>query len=139
MNNKNKLAFEKSEYLLQHSTNPVNWYPWSEEVFQLSKKLNKPIFLSIGYSSCHWCHVMEKESFQDKFTADILNKNFISVKVDREERPDIDSLYMAAVQMIAGNGGWPATLFLNEKGIPFFAGTYFPAKANSHYPSFTEV
>ena len=139
MNKKNKLAFEKSEYLLQHSTNPVNWYPWSEEIFRLSKNLNKPIFLSIGYSSCHWCHVMERESFEDKFTADILNKNFISVKVDREERPDIDSLYMAAVQMISGSGGWPATLFLNENGIPFFAGTYFPPKANSHYPSFTEV
>ena len=139
MNNKNKLAFEKSEYLLQHSTNPVNWYPWSDEIFRLSKNLNKPIFLSIGYSSCHWCHVMERESFEDKFTADILNKNFISVKVDREERPDIDSLYMAAVQMISGSGGWPATLFLNENGIPFFAGTYFPPKANSHYPSFTEV
>ena len=114
----NYLSNETSEYLIQHSNNPVNWYPWGEEAFEKAQKEDKPIFLSIGYSSCHWCHVMEKESFEDLETAEILNKNFVSIKVDREERPDIDSVYMAAIQMINGNGGWPASIFMNNKGIP---------------------
>ena len=110
----NYLSNETSEYLIQHSNNPVNWYPWGEEAFEKAQKEDKPIFLSIGYSSCHWCHVMEKESFEDLETAEILNKNFVSIKVDREERPDIDSVYMAAIQMINGNGGWPASIFMNN-------------------------
>ena len=114
----NRLINEKSPYLLQHAHNPVDWYPWGEEAFEKAQKEDKPIFLSIGYSSCHWCHVMEKESFEDLETAEILNKNFVSIKVDREERPDIDSVYMAAIQMINGNGGWPASIFMNNKGIP---------------------
>ena len=106
----NKLSNEKSEYLIQHSNNPVNWFPWGKEAFDKAKSEDKPIFLSIGYSSCHWCHVMEKESFEDIETAKILNQNFVSIKVDREERPDIDSIYMASIQMISGGGGWPASI-----------------------------
>ena len=135
----NNLVGQKSEYLLQHSTNPVNWYHWSEKAFDKAKTEDKPIFLSIGYSSCHWCHVMEKESFEDLETAEILNKNFISIKVDREERPDIDSVYMAAIQMINGSGGWPASIFMNYKGAPFFAGTYFPKFDHNNIPAFKSV
>ncbi|MFA3783799.1 thioredoxin domain-containing protein [Melioribacteraceae bacterium 4301-Me] len=122
----NKLINEKSPYLLQHAYNPVNWFPWSSEAFEIAEKENKPIFLSIGYSTCHWCHVMEKESFEDEEIADILNKNFISVKVDREERPDIDNIYMTVCQMITGSGGWPLSIFMTSDKKPFFAGTYFP-------------
>ena len=132
----NYLSNETSEYLIQHSNNPVNWYPWGEEAFEKAQKEDKPIFLSIGYSSCHWCHVMERESFEDLETAEILNKNFVSIKVDREERPDIDSVYMAAIQMINGNGGWPASIFMNNKGIPFYAGTYFPKFDRNNMPAF---
>ncbi len=135
----NKLSKEKSEYLLQHSSNPVDWYPWGSEAFQKAKKEDKPIFLSIGYSSCHWCHVMEKESFEDEETANILNKNFISIKVDREERPDIDSIYMASIQMISGGGGWPASIFMNSEGVPFYAGTYFPKFDKHNLPAFKSV
>ena len=135
----NYLSNETSEYLIQHSNNPVNWYPWGEEAFEKAQKEDKPIFLSIGYSSCHWCHVMEKESFEDLETAEILNKNFVSIKVDREERPDIDSVYMAAIQMINGNGGWPASIFMNNKGIPFYAGTYFPKFDRNNMPAFKSV
>ncbi|MDG2101912.1 MAG: thioredoxin domain-containing protein [Dehalococcoidia bacterium] len=135
----NNLVGQKSEYLLQHSNNPVNWYPWGKKAFDKAKGEDKPIFLSIGYSSCHWCHVMEKESFEDLETAEILNKNFISIKVDREERPDIDSVYMAAIQMINGNGGWPASIFMNYKGAPFFAGTYFPKFDHNNIPAFKSV
>ena len=135
----NKLSKEKSEYLLQHSSNPVDWYPWGSEAFQKAKKEDKPIFLSIGYSSCHWCHVMEKESFEDEETAKILNKNFISIKVDREERPDIDSIYMASIQMISGGGGWPASIFMNSEGVPFYAGTYFPKFDKHNLPAFKSV
>ncbi|MAU24370.1 MAG: hypothetical protein CL706_03025 [Chloroflexi bacterium] len=135
----NKLSKEKSEYLLQHSSNPVDWYPWGSEAFQKAKKEDKPIFLSIGYSSCHWCHVMEKESFEDEDTANILNKNFISIKVDREERPDIDSIYMASIQMISGGGGWPASIFMNSEGVPFYAGTYFPKFDKHNLPAFKSV
>lgn len=128
MNHKytNELINEKSPYLLQHAHNPVNWYPWCNAAFSKAKNENKPIFLSIGYSTCHWCHVMEKESFEDIQIANMLNDNFISIKVDREERPDIDSIYMSACQTLTGSGGWPLTLFLDHYQRPFFAGTYFP-------------
>ncbi len=122
----NHLINEKSPYLLQHAENPVNWYPWCDEAFERAKKENKPIFLSIGYSTCHWCHVMEKESFQDEEVAEILNENFISIKVDREERPDIDSIYMNICQAMTGHGGWPLTIIMTPDKKPFFAGTYIP-------------
>ncbi len=124
----NRLIHEKSPYLLQHAHNPVDWYPWGEEAFQRAVDEDKPIFLSVGYSSCHWCHVMEKESFEDPRIADILNRNFICIKVDREERPDIDDIYMTAVQLLAGRGGWPMSVFLTPEGEPFFAGTYYPSE-----------
>lgn len=122
----NRLINEKSPYLLQHAHNPVDWYPWCEEAFDKAKKEDKPIFLSIGYSTCHWCHVMERESFEDEQVARILNNNFISVKVDREERPDVDSVYMTVCQMMTGAGGWPLTIIMTPDKKPFFAGTYFP-------------
>ncbi|KJR48871.1 Thymidylate kinase [Desulfosporosinus sp. I2] len=122
----NKLLDEKSPYLLQHAYNPVNWYPWNEEAFAKSKRENKPIFLSIGYSTCHWCHVMERESFEDEEVAALLNRYFISIKVDREERPDVDHLYMAFCQALTGSGGWPLTIMMTPQKKPFFAGTYFP-------------
>ncbi len=124
----NRLIKEKSPYLLQHAHNPVDWYPWEEEVFKKAEKENKPIFLSIGYSSCHWCHVMEKESFSNSEIAEILNKYFVSIKVDREERPDIDNIFMNAVITMMGSGGWPLTVFLTHDKQPFFGGTYFPAE-----------
>ena len=124
----NRLVFEKSPYLLQHAGNPVNWYPWGEEAFQRARKENKPIFLSIGYTTCHWCHVMERESFEDEEVAALLNKYFVSVKVDREERPDIDHVYMTVTQAMTGGGGWPMTVVLTPDRKPFFAGTYFPKK-----------
>ena len=112
---KNKLAKENSPYLLQHSTNPVDWYPWCEEAFQVAKDKDFPIFLSIGYSTCHWCHVMEKESFESEEVAKILNKDFISIKVDREQRPDLDSIYMAVCQMMTKRGGWPLKIIMNTE------------------------
>ncbi len=122
----NRLIHEKSPYLLQHAHNPVNWYPWGEEAFQKAKNEGKPVFLSIGYSTCHWCHVMAHESFEDKEVAEILNQNYISIKVDKEERPDIDSIYMAVCQAFTGSGGWPTSIFMTWEQKPFFAGTYFP-------------
>lgn len=122
----NKLANEKSPYLLQHAHNPVDWFPWGEEAFEKAKKEDKPIFLSIGYSTCHWCHVMERESFEDEEVADVLNNNFISIKVDREERPDIDHIYMTVCQAMTGHGGWPLTVLMTPEKKPFYAGTYFP-------------
>ncbi|NPA52531.1 MAG: thioredoxin domain-containing protein [Aquificae bacterium] len=122
----NRLIHEKSPYLHQHAYNPVNWYPWSQEAFQKAKKENKPIFLSIGYSTCHWCHVMEKESFEDEEIAKILNEHYIPIKVDREERPDIDSIYMKVCMLVTGQGGWPLTIIMTPDKKPFFAGTYFP-------------
>ncbi|KNF07688.1 thioredoxin domain protein [Gottschalkia purinilytica] len=122
----NRLISEKSPYLLQHAYNPVNWYSWSEEAFQKAKEEDKPIFLSIGYSTCHWCHVMERESFEDEEVADVLNKYFIAIKVDREERPDIDSIYMNFCQAITGSGGWPLTIIMTPDKKLFYAGTYFP-------------
>ncbi len=135
----NRLINEKSPYLLQHATNPVDWYPWGEEAFNKALKEDKPVFLSIGYSTCHWCHVMEKESFEDSVVAEILNKNFISIKVDREERPDIDSIYMAVCQMIAGSGGWPLTVVLKPDKKPFFAGTYFPKESRHGRMGFIDL
>ena len=126
MTKPNKLINEQSPYLLQHAYNPVNWYPWSEAAFAKAEAEGKPIFLSIGYSTCHWCHVMEKESFEDEEVAKLMNEVFISIKVDREERPDIDGIYMTVCQMLTGNGGWPLTIVMTPDKKPFFAGTYFP-------------
>ena len=125
----NKLISEKSPYLLQHAYNPVSWYSWCNEAFEIAKKENKPIFLSIGYSTCHWCHVMEHESFEDKDVAKLLNENFISIKVDREERADLDNIYMTVCQMLTGSGGWPLTIIMTPDKKPFFAGTYFPKES----------
>lgn len=122
----NRLKQEKSPYLMQHGENPVDWYPWCEEAFQKAAREDKPIFLSIGYSTCHWCHVMAHESFEDPEVADLLNQEFISIKVDREERPDIDAVYMSVCQTMTGSGGWPLTIFMTPEQKPFFAGTYFP-------------
>ena len=122
----NKLTNTLSPYLHQHQENPVNWYPWSDEAFELAKKENKPIFLSIGYATCHWCHVMAHESFEDEEVAALLNDGFINIKVDREERPDIDQLYMTVCQLLTGSGGWPLTVVMTPEKRPFFAGTYFP-------------
>jgi uncharacterized protein YyaL (SSP411 family) len=122
----NRLINEKSPYLLQHAYNPVDWYPWCDEAFEKAKIEDKPIFLSIGYSTCHWCHVMEKESFEDEEVAKILNENFIPIKVDREERPDIDTVYMTICQAMTGHGGWPLTIIMTPDKKPFFAGTYIP-------------
>ncbi len=122
----NRLAKETSPYLLQHKDNPVDWYPWCKEAFERAAKEDKPIFLSIGYSACHWCHVLAHESFEDEEIAELLNKHFISIKVDKEERPDIDSVYMTVCQAFTGSGGWPTSIFMNSDGKPFFAGTYFP-------------
>ena len=135
----NQLKNQTSPYLLQHKDNPVNWYPWCDEAFEKAKKENKPIFLSIGYSTCHWCHVMAHESFEDKKTADILNSNFISIKVDREERPDIDSVYMSVCQTFTGSGGWPMSIFMTWDKKPFFAGTYFPLHSRYGMPSFNDL
>lgn len=126
----NRLAKETSPYLLQHAENPVDWYPWGDEAFEKAARENKPMFLSVGYATCYWCHVMAKESFADPGIASILNRHFVPVKVDREERPDIDQLYMRAYQRMSGGaGGWPLSLFLTPEGRPFFGGTYFPKNA----------
>ncbi|UCC33846.1 MAG: thioredoxin domain-containing protein, partial [Candidatus Bathyarchaeota archaeon] len=122
----NRLADEKSPYLLQHARNPVDWYPWSEEAFMKAEKEDKPVFLSIGYSTCHWCHVMERESFEDNEVAEILNEHFVSIKVDREERPDVDKIYMKTCALMTGSGGWPLTIVMTPQKQPFFAGTYLP-------------
>ena len=122
----NRLANEQSPYLLQHANNPVDWYPWGKEAFNRAKELDRPIFLSIGYSTCHWCHVMEHESFEDDSVAKLLNENFISIKVDREELPEIDHLYMSVCQAMTGSGGWPLNIVMTPEKEPFFAGTYFP-------------
>jgi uncharacterized protein YyaL (SSP411 family) len=135
----NRLAHETSPYLLQHSHNPVDWYPWGEEAFGRARDEDKPVFLSIGYSACHWCHVMERESFENEAIAAILNERFVSIKVDREERPDVDSIYMQAVQMMTGHGGWPMSMFLTPDGRPFYAGTYFPPDDRHGMPGFRRV
>ena len=135
----NRLANETSPYLLQHANNPVDWYPWGEEALQRSKNEDKPILLSIGYSACHWCHVMERESFEDEATASLMNEYFVSIKVDREERPDLDAVYMEAVQMLTGSGGWPMTVFLTPEGKPFYGGTYFPPVDRFNMPGFPRL
>ena len=135
----NHLAHESSPYLLQHVNNPVNWYPWGEEALQKAKTEDKPIFLSIGYSACHWCHVMAHESFEDEAVAEIMNTHFVNIKVDREERPDLDRIYMSAVQALTGRGGWPMSVFLTPEGEPFFGGTYFPPIQRYGMASFTDV
>ncbi|HEU5091587.1 MAG TPA: thioredoxin domain-containing protein, partial [Nitrospira sp.] len=136
----NRLIHETSPYLLQHAYNPVEWYPWGPEALQLAKEKNRPILLSIGYSACHWCHVMERESFENEAIADLMNRWFICIKVDREERPDLDEIYMAAtVTMNHGQGGWPMTVFLTPAQEPFFAGTYFPPEDRWGRPGFGSV
>lgn len=135
----NKLAEEVSPYLLQHAHNPVDWYPWGSEAFEKAKNEKKPIFLSIGYSTCHWCHVMEHESFENEQIAKIMNEHFVSVKVDREQRPDIDEIYMKTVQMMTGSGGWPLSVFLTPEGKPFYGGTYFPPHDTYGRPGFERV
>src|SRR5215210_1929488 len=125
----NRLINESSPYLLQHANNPVEWYTWGEDALQRAKKEDKPIFLSIGYSTCHWCHVMAHESFEDEEIAKVLNAHFVCIKVDREERPDIDHIYMTAVTALTGQGGWPLSVFLTADGKPFYGGTYFPPYA----------
>ncbi len=135
----NRLVNEKSPYLLQHAYNPVEWYPWGEEAFTKAKAEDKPIFLSIGYSTCHWCHVMERESFEDEEVADLLNRHFVPVKVDREERPDIDQIYMTVCQAMTGHGGWPLTIIMTPDQKPFFAGTYFPKRSMGRHPGLMEI
>ncbi|MGZ8604277.1 MAG: thioredoxin domain-containing protein, partial [Actinomycetota bacterium] len=135
----NRLATETSPYLLQHADNPVDWYPWGEEALERARAQDRPILLSIGYAACHWCHVMERESFEDEATAALMNEHFVSIKVDREERPDLDAIYMDAVQAMTGHGGWPLTAFLTPDGRPFYAGTYFPDEDRHGMPAFRKV
>jgi uncharacterized protein YyaL (SSP411 family) len=135
----NRLAQETSPYLLQHAENPVDWYPWGEEALARARGEDRPILLSIGYAACHWCHVMERESFEDELTARVMNEHFVCVKVDREERPDLDSVYMDAVVALTGSGGWPMTVFLTPEGEPFFGGTYFPPEPRHGLPAFKQV
>ena len=135
----NRLSHELSPYLLQHAGNPVDWRPWDAEALRLARQEQKPIFLSIGYSSCHWCHVMAHESFEDPEIARLLNEHFVSIKVDREERLDLDQIYMEAVQMMTGRGGWPMSVFLTPEGKPFFGGTYWPPQARGGMPGFDQV
>lgn len=135
----NRLAREKSPYLLQHARNPVDWFAWNDEAFEKARTENKPVFLSIGYSTCHWCHVMERESFEDERIAEYLNAHFVSIKVDREERPDVDKIYMMFVQATTGGGGWPMSVFLTPDLKPFFGGTYFPPDNRYGRPGFLQV
>jgi uncharacterized protein len=135
----NRLASETSPYLLQHAGNPVDWYPWGEEALGRARAEDMPVLLSVGYSACHWCHVMERESFEDEATAAFMNENFVCIKVDREERPDVDAIYMEAVQAFTGQGGWPMTVFLDPEGVPFYGGTYFPPDDSRGMPSFSMV
>ncbi len=135
----NRLASETSPYLLQHAGNPVDWYPWGEEAFAAARSLDRPLLVSIGYAACHWCHVMERESFEDPDVASLMNASFVCVKVDREERPDVDAIYMDAVQAMTGQGGWPLNAFLTPAGVPFWAGTYFPPEPRQGMPSWPDV
>src|SRR3954453_6617702 len=135
----NQLAHETSPYLLQHKDNPVDWYPWGDEALGRARTEDMPVLVSIGYSSCHWCHVMERESFEDDETARYMNEHFVPIKVDREERPDVDSVYMQAVQGMTGQGGWPLNVFCDPDGVPFFGGTYFPPEPRQGMPSFLQV
>lgn len=135
----NRLANETSPYLLQHAENPVDWYPWGEEALGRARDEDKPLLVSIGYSACHWCHVMERESFEDPQVAELMNEHYVCVKVDREERPDVDAIYMDALQAMTGHGGWPLNAFLRPDGVPFYAGTYFPPRARQGMPSWSDV
>ncbi|HET7595990.1 MAG TPA: thioredoxin domain-containing protein, partial [Burkholderiales bacterium] len=135
----NRLQRETSPYLRQHADNPVDWYPWGEEALERARREDRPILLSIGYSACHWCHVMERESFENPDIARLMNEHFVCVKVDREERPDVDALYMEAVQAMTGHGGWPLNVFVTPDQVPFFAGTYFPPQPHMGMPSWTQV
>ena len=135
----NLLSKETSPYLLQHKDNPVNWYGWGKDAFVQAEKENKPILLSIGYASCHWCHVMAHESFEDDETAKIMNDKFINIKLDREERPDIDSIYQTALALLGQQGGWPLTMFLDSSKKPFWGGTYFPKTPRQGMPSFQSI
>ncbi|HVD57880.1 MAG TPA: thioredoxin domain-containing protein, partial [Thermoleophilaceae bacterium] len=135
----NRLAQETSPYLLQHKDNPVDWYAWGEEALDRSRAEDRPILLSIGYSACHWCHVMERESFEDEETARLMNERFVCIKLDREERPDLDAIYMEACQAMTGSGGWPLNVFLTPEHVPFYAGTYFPPQPRMGMPSWSQV
>jgi uncharacterized protein YyaL (SSP411 family) len=136
---KNRLAGETSPYLLQHAHNPVDWYPWGKAALDRAKELDRPILLSIGYAACHWCHVMERESFENEEIAAVMNEHFVPIKVDREERPDLDDIYMAATVALSGGGGWPMTVFLTPDQKPFFAGTYFPPNDRYGRPGFKSL
>ena len=135
----NRLAGESSPYLLQHKDNPVDWFPWGEEALARAREEDRPILLSIGYSACHWCHVMERESFEDEQTAALMNERFVPIKLDREERPDLDAIYMEACQAMTGQGGWPLNVFLTPEQVPFYAGTYFPPERRTGMPSWRDV
>ena len=135
----NRLANERSPYLLQHASNPVDWYPWGDAAFARARAEEKPIFLSVGYSTCHWCHVMEHESFESQDVARVLNEHFVSIKVDREERPDVDRVYMAFVQATTGSGGWPMSVWLTPELKPFYGGTYFPPSSKWNRPGFIQI
>src|SRR5436853_3241592 len=135
----NRLGAETSPYLRQHAENPVDWMPWGDEAFALARERDVPIFLSVGYSSCHWCHVMAHESFEDPDIAEVMNRLFVNVKVDREERPDVDAVYMQAVQALTGRGGWPMSVWLTPDGRPFYGGTYFPDEDRHGMPAFAKV
>src|SRR4029077_4021021 len=134
----NALARETSPYLLQHRDNPVEWLPWGDEALARASREDRPLLVSIGYSACHWCHVMERESFEDEDTAALMNERFVCIKVDREERPDVDALYMEAVQSMTGHGGWPLNVFLTPEQVPFYGGTYFPPEPRAGMPAWTE-
>ena len=135
----NALAGETSPYLLQHQNNPVDWEPWGEPALARARELDRPLLVSIGYSACHWCHVMERECFEDDDIAALMNELFICIKVDREERPDVDAIYMEAVQAMTGSGGWPLNVFITPEQVPFYAGTYFPPEARQGMPSWPAV
>src|SRR5499433_3548717 len=136
---RNRLGDETSPYLLQHKDNPVHWWPWGETALAEARRADKPILLSVGYAACHWCHVMAHESFEDDETAALMNRLFVNIKVDREERPDIDAVYMNAVVSLTGQGGWPMTVFLTPGGEPFYGGTYYPPVPRHGMPSFSQV
>ena len=135
----NRLAQETSPYLLQHRDNPVDWYAWGDEALAAARERDAPLLVSIGYSACHWCHVMERESFEDPEVAAVMNEHFVCVKVDREERPDVDAIYMEAVQAMTGHGGWPLNVFLTPEQVPFYGGTYYPSEPRHGMPSWSEV
>ncbi|RYJ06524.1 MAG: thioredoxin domain-containing protein, partial [Actinomycetales bacterium] len=135
----NRLGSSTSPYLLQHADNPVHWWEWGEDAFAEARRLDRPLLLSVGYAACHWCHVMAHESFEDEVAAAYMNEHFVNIKVDREERPDVDAVYMRATQAMTGQGGWPMTVVLTPAGEPFFAGTYFPPEPRQGMPAFTQV